>query len=948
MYANMAGPEFEGVNAFVETAIKEMKAKHGIPKEKIASGKTKDGHDYFINEYPATKTYSQWERVGYIQLPQGVAFIVLSSRDKASYTKDSGALEKVLKTLVYVEPKSEVASGQEYAHRYRQLLDQHAEGQIEPLLTEWREKAPDDPDAWITSANYYFNQRQPNISTKKPGPGDITLTDKKTGKLAGSISFEQDKGNVKRAADLLQEATTKFPDHLGIWCGLAFLYQESGDFDNELATLKKMVAYAREHPAQLKWEGEPLKEPADKFVAQKLHEYGLYYEKKQNAEDDKRWFQISTLATEQYPNDAEGFNDAAGYWVDIQEWQKAREQLEKAHQINPKSVGALINLGNVSVEMKDFSGARKYYEEALTLEPNGQYAQEAKQALRKLKKKPEDRQASQPNSKEANAYNERGIAKGVKGDIDGAIADFTRAIELYPKYGTAYNNRGLAKKNKGDLDGAIADCTRAIELDSKDAGAYSNRGIAKQARGDLNGAIADYTRAIELDPKYAKAYTNRGIAKEVKGDVEGAIADCTRAIKLDPKYVPAYNTRGLAKKNKGDLNEAITDYTRAVELDPKYVNAYYNRGIARQAQGDLNGALADYTRAIELDPKDAGAYNERGNAKQAHGDLNGAIADYTRAVELDPKYANPYYNRGVVKWGKGDIDGAIAEYTRAIELDPKFAHAYYNRGVAEGAKGDIDGAIADYTRVIELDPKDAVAYNDRGVAKHAKGDLEGAIADCTRAIELNPKNANAYNNRGSFKGMKGDVVGAIADVNRAIELDPKLAAAYYNRAYTKQGKGDIDGAIADYTHAIEVDPRSARCYHNRGRCYFNKQQYDAAIKDLQKAIELDPKNGVNYSSLGWYQLFNRKPRESIAASLKALELSPHDAVMIKGNLAHGYLFDNQFEKAKALYLENKDAKLHDGRAFRQAVLDDFKEFQEAGVTPPEMEKIKALLTKPEQ
>src|ERR1700756_3401126 len=352
MYANMAGPEFEGVNAFVETAIKEMKAKHGTPKEKIASGKTKDGHDYFINEYPATKTYSQWERVGYIQLPQGVAFIVLTSRDKTSYQKDAGVLEKVLKTLVYVEPKSEVASGQEYAHRYRQLLDQHAEGQIEPLLTEWREKAPDDPDAWITSANYYFNQRQTNISAKKPGPGDITLTDKKTGKLAGSISFEQDKAGVKRATDLLQEGTTKFPDRLGIWCGLAFIYQESGDFDNELATLKKMVAYAREHPAQLKWEGEPLREPADQFIPGKLHEYGLYYQKKENAEDDKRWFQISILATQQYPNHAEGFNDAAGYYADLREWQKAREFLEKAQQIAPKSVGALINLGNVSVKMK--------------------------------------------------------------------------------------------------------------------------------------------------------------------------------------------------------------------------------------------------------------------------------------------------------------------------------------------------------------------------------------------------------------------------------------------------------------------------------------------------------------------------------------------------------------------------------------------------------------------
>ena len=277
---------------------------------------------------------------------------------------------------------------QDYAARFKELREQKADVQIEPLLNEWREKRPNDPDAWITGANYYFNQRQVMISTKKPQKGDFSLTDKKTGKQAGSISFESDEAATKRAVDLLQQATTKFPDRLDIWCGLAFVYQESGDFESEMSTLQKMVAYAREHPEELKWlKGEPIKDPADKFVPEKLHSYGLYYEKKENPDDDKRWFQISTLATQQYPSNAIGWNDAAGYYADIGEWQKARESLEKARQIEPKSVGVLMNLGNISLQLEDTAGARKFFEEALKLEPNGEYAQDAKQALGNLKKK---------------------------------------------------------------------------------------------------------------------------------------------------------------------------------------------------------------------------------------------------------------------------------------------------------------------------------------------------------------------------------------------------------------------------------------------------------------------------------------------------------------------------------------------------------------------------------
>ena len=127
----------------------------------------------------------------------------------------------------------------------------------------------------------------------------------------------------------------------------------------------------------------------------------------------------------------------------------------------------------------------------------------------------------------------RGIEKGKEGDLDGAIADFTRAIELNPKDDAPYYNRAQAKRLKKDATGAIADYTRAIELGSTNPAAYNNRGNVRSENNDPDGASADYSRAIELKPDYARAYYNRAVTKKAKGDKAGAEADFKMARKLE-------------------------------------------------------------------------------------------------------------------------------------------------------------------------------------------------------------------------------------------------------------------------------------------------------------------------------------------------------------------------------------------------------------------------------
>ena len=299
-------------------------------------------------------------------------------------------LNKAFVTAALLVVFSVRSQAEDYAARFKELQSQKAPGdQIDSLLDEWRAKQPNETDAWITSANYYFNQSVgANISTKKPEKGDFKLTDKKTGKQAGGISFKPGVVQTSRqASELLTEATNKFPDRLDIWCGLSWMYQERGDFENEFATLKKLVAYAREHPAGLKWlKGEPIDGPADKFVPEKLHSYGMYYEKKDTRDDDQRFLKIATFSTEQYPNHPFAYNDVALYYSNTGDRKKTREWLEKAHQVDPKDGLIMFNLGRISAEAGDKAAARKWFEESIKADPEGDHAEPAKEALKKLKK----------------------------------------------------------------------------------------------------------------------------------------------------------------------------------------------------------------------------------------------------------------------------------------------------------------------------------------------------------------------------------------------------------------------------------------------------------------------------------------------------------------------------------------------------------------------------------
>jgi tetratricopeptide (TPR) repeat protein len=62
------------------------------------------------------------------------------------------------------------------------------------------------------------------------------------------------------------------------------------------------------------------------------------------------------------------------------------------------------------------------------------------------------------------AYFNRAVSYSNKGQYDQAISDFTRALQINPKYSEAYNNRGVTYYLKKDYDKSWDDIKKAQNL----------------------------------------------------------------------------------------------------------------------------------------------------------------------------------------------------------------------------------------------------------------------------------------------------------------------------------------------------------------------------------------------------------------------------------------------------------------------------------------------------
>ncbi len=167
-------------------------------------------------------------------------------------------------------------------------------------------------------------------------------------------------------------------------------------------------------------------------------------------------------------------------------------------------------------------------------------------------------------------------------DAYGGLADSKTA--KFPLMDTTkadiYFDKGIECYNKGDLSGAIFNWTLTIEIDPKDPKAYYSRAIVKNELYTWKSALKDYDKAIEIAPKFVSALINRGGLKDENGDYQGAIADYGTVLKLDKlegeEKQQAYFNLGNTYLNLKEKKRACENWNKALENGAEYAKERIN------------------------------------------------------------------------------------------------------------------------------------------------------------------------------------------------------------------------------------------------------------------------------------------------------------------------------------------------------------------------------------
>lgn len=233
-----------------------------------------------------------------------------------------------------------------------------------------------------------------------------------------------------------------------------------------------------------------------------------------------------------------------------------------------------------------------------------------------------------------------GRVLGINEQLDNAIVQFKRSVDLDPSNLAAWEALLLSfgDKNKADSLNFYAD--KALRLFPNNAMFHFYKGIAQMYKGDNAAAIKTLTRSADMFPDenagaLSRIYSTLGDIYNTTKQYELSDENYRKSLKMDPQNPFSMNNFAYYLSVRGaNLDEAEKWSRQSLELVPNESTFMDTYGWISYKQGKYTKAKEYIQKALEKRPEgDGTVYDHLGDILYKLNDKDGALQNWKKAKE---------------------------------------------------------------------------------------------------------------------------------------------------------------------------------------------------------------------------------------------------------------------------------------------------------------------------
>lgn len=204
-------------------------------------------------------------------------------------------------------------------------------------------------------------------------------------------------------------------------------------------------------------------------------------------------------------------------------------------------------------------------------------------------------------SDKARCYHNYATSLYEKGDVNGAIQYFSKAIEKDDFYAEPHINLALIHQNKGELEIAMGHYKRALEIGEGHPQLFNNLGLLHLSTNSFDKAEYCFKQALVLCPYDSRALHNLGNVYKLQNRLQDAKQCYLKALQGDYKGPEILYSLGMVCFCLNEFEEALNSLSK---VDVSYQNnAFYLGGCFFHFK-NYDKAVQCFEIAYKNDPKD--------------------------------------------------------------------------------------------------------------------------------------------------------------------------------------------------------------------------------------------------------------------------------------------------------------------------------------------------------